>query len=150
MRSLVLALLVACSACDDGQPREDAMVTPDTWSVDSTPSDTMGEGANSDARTDGKSSDAKSDSAPGDGGICINWKDMGLDCCDVCTEIYVTCKGSVKDKLGNALTGKQCLSLCNTSTAGGAYAYVMCTMKVDGPGKCAAATLQACFDKIFR
>jgi hypothetical protein len=135
MRSLVLAALLALVGCDDGRS-----VTPDTSSPDGATSDT--------ATTDSAPADTTKDSTPADGALCVNWEDMGIDCCDVCTEIYVTCKQTVKDQQGNPLTGTECLEICGTT--GQSYFYVTCMMKVDNQVKCDPATLQACFDEIFQ
>lgn len=141
MRRLLLAALLALAGCDDGRS-----ITLDTGTLDSTPST---DAQTADTATDGARAETAMD-GPSDGGICINWKDMGIDCCDVCTEVYVTCKQSVKDQQGNLLSGKQCLAACGTATAGNAYWFVQCMLKVDAQVKCDPAALQTCFNKIFQ
>jgi hypothetical protein len=84
---------------------------------------------------------------PRDGGrdtsaLCVNWQDMGLDCCDVCTAIYETCKSSVADKQKKTLTGQECLTTCGS--AGAAQKFYQCMgLQVS----CDQAKLQSCFDQ---
>ena len=91
------------------------------------------------------------DGPAADARLCVSWKDMGIDCCDVCTEIYDACDEAVKDSQGNVLGGEQCIETCmgTRGWAANAYAYVDCMMDVDQQSRCATATLQACFDKMF-
>ena len=100
-----------------------------------------GEPHGADAITDG----APTDHAPADvtNTICTNWEDMGLDCCDVCTAIYVTCKLTVKDSQQKVLTGSQCLSTCALRM--NAYQFHKC---MGFSVTCDAAKLQTCYDAI--
>jgi hypothetical protein len=67
---------------------------------------------------------------------------MGIDCCDVCTDIYVTCNSSVTDKQKKPLTGQECLTTCGG--AGLSYNFYQCmAFKLS----CDPAKLQECFDK---
>lgn len=73
--------------------------------------------------------------------ICVGWQDMGIDCCDVCTDIYVKCKSSVTNKQKKPLSGAECLAACSGNLA---HKFYMCG---DLQISCDQARLQYCFEQ---
>ena len=63
----------------------------------------------------------------------------------MCTQIYVTCGLTIKDKQQQPLAAQQCLSSCGSAARAQTF-YGCVATKSGSQDTCDAAVLQTCFD----